>query len=141
MDLDPALGFNGSDSTRRSSFSGDHRARWPQLAGRHQHHASCSAGPPEKGASGQSRYALAQAELREKQLEQDVWSPVRNAVRDVETSRGSAMIAARAADLAQRQYEAETDRFRGGLSTSSRCWKPDDLCRLARVANPQACLD
>jgi outer membrane protein TolC len=66
---------------------------------------------------------------------------VRNAVRDVDTSRESVTIAAQAADLAQRQYEAETERFRNGLSTSRRVLEAQTDLESARVAHLQARLD
>jgi outer membrane protein len=140
VDLDLALGFNGSDSTRRGSFSG---ITDPDG---HNWQAGISITYPlgrvaEKARFRQSRYALTQAELREKQLEQDVLVAVRNAVRDVDTSRESVTIAALAADLSQRQYEAETDRFRAGLSTSRRVLEAQTDLESARVANLQARLD
>lgn len=140
VDLDLALGFNGSDSTRRGSFSG---ITDPDG---HNWQAGISITYPlgrvaEKARFRQSRYALTQAELREKQLEQDVLVAVRNAVRDVETSRESVTIATQAADLAQRQYDAETDRFRAGLSTSRRVLEAQTDLESARVANLQARLD
>ena len=140
VDLDLALGFNGSDSTRRGSISG---VTEPDG---HTWQAGISITYPlgrvaEKARFRQSRYALNQAELREKQLEQDVLVSVRNAVRDVETSRESVTIATQAADLAQRQYEAETDRFRAGLSTSRRVLEAQTDLESARVASLQARLD
>ena len=140
VDLDLALGFNGNDSTRRGSFSG-----LTEPDG-HNWQAGISITYPlgrvaEKARFRQSRYALNRAELGEKQLEQDVLVAVRNAVRDVETSRESVTIATQAADLAQRQYEAETDRFRAGLSTSRRVLEAQTDLELARVANLQARLD
>jgi outer membrane protein TolC len=140
VDLDLALGFNGNDSTRRGSFSG---VTEPDG---HTWQAGITITYPlgrvaEKARFRQSRYALSQAELREKQLEQDVLVSVRNAVRDVETSRESVTIAAQAADLAQRQYQAETDRFRAGLSTSRRVLEAQTDLESARVANLQARLD
>jgi outer membrane protein len=140
VDLDLALGFNGNDSTRRGSLSGITEPDG------HNWQAGISITYPlgrvaEKARFRQSRYALTQAELREKQLEQDVLVAVRNAVRDVDTSRESVTIAAQAADLAQRQYEAETDRFRAGLSTSRRVLEAQTDLESARVANLQARLD
>lgn len=140
VDLDLALGFNGSDSTRRGSFSGISE---PDA---HNWQAGISITYPlgrvaEKARLRQSRYALTQAELLEKQLEQDVLVAVRNAVRDVETSRESVTIATQAADLAQRQYEAETDRFRAGLSTSRRVLEAQTDLESARVSSLQARLD
>lgn len=140
VDLDLALGFNGNDSTRRGSFSGITEPDG------HTWQAGISITYPlgsvaEKARFRQSRYALTQAELREKQLEQDVLVSVRNAVRDVETSRESVTIAAQAADLAQRQYAAETDRFRAGLSTSRRVLEAQTDLESARVAHLQARLD
>jgi outer membrane protein len=134
------LGFNGDDSTRRGSFSGITEPDG------HNWQAGISITYPlgrvaEKARFRQSRYALTQAELREKQLEQDVLVAVRNAVRDVETSRESVTIATQAADLAQRQYQAETDRFRAGLSTSRRVLEAQTDLESARVANLQARLD
>jgi outer membrane protein TolC len=140
VDLDLALGFNGNDSTRRGSFSGITEPDG------HTWQAGISITYPlgrvaEKARFRQTRYALTQAELIEKQLEQDVLVAVRNAVRDVETSRESVTIATQAADLAQRQYEAETDRFRAGLSTSRRVLEAQTDLESARVANLQARLD
>lgn len=140
VDLDLALGLNGRDTTRRGSISGITEPDG------HTWQAGISIAYPlwrtaEKARFRQSRYALTQAELREKQLEQDVLVSVRNAVRDVETSRESVTIAAQAADLAQRQYEAETDRFRAGLSTSRRVLEAQTDLESARVANLQARLD
>ena len=140
LDLDLALGFNGSDSTRRGAFAGISNPdgyNWQ---------AGLSITYPlgrmaEKARFRQSRFALSQAELREKQLEQDVLVAVRNAVRDVETSREVVSIATQAADLAQRQYEAETERFRAGLSTSRRVLEAQTDLESARVANLQARLD
>ena len=140
VDLDLALGFNGGDSTRRGSFSGITEPDG------HNWQAGISITYPlgrvaEKARFRQSRYALTQAELREKQLEQDVLVAVRNAVRDVETSRETVTIATQAADLAQRQYEAETDRFRAGLSTSRRVLEAQTDLESARVGSLQAKLD
>jgi outer membrane protein TolC len=140
VDLDLALGLNGSDSSRRGSISGITEPDG------HTWQAGISITYPlgsvaEKARFRQSRYALTQAELREKQLEQDVLVSVRNAVRDVETSRESVTIATQAADLAQRQYEAETDRFRAGLSTSRRVLEAQTDLESARVASLQARLD
>jgi len=140
LDLDFAVGFNGDDSTRRGAFSGISRPDG------HTWQAGLTITYPlgrvaEKARFRQSRYALTQAELRAKQLEQDVLVSVRNAVRDVETSRESVDIAAQAAELAQRQYEAETERFRAGLSTSRRVLEAQTDLESARVANLQARLD
>lgn len=140
LDLDVAVGFNGDDSTRRGAFSGISRPDG------HTWQAGLTITYPlgrvaEKARFRQSRYALTQAELRAKQLEQDVLVSVRNAVRDVETSRESVDIAAQAAELAQRQYEAETERFRAGLSTSRRVLEAQTDLESARVANLQARLD
>jgi len=140
VDLDLALGFNGGDSTRRGSFSGITEPDG------HNWQAGISITYPlgrvaEKARFRQSRYALTQAELREKQLEQDVLVAVRNAVRDVETSRETVAIATQAADLAQRQYEAETERFRAGLSTSRRVLEAQTDLESARVGSLQARLD
>ncbi|MEJ0039122.1 MAG: TolC family protein [Gammaproteobacteria bacterium] len=140
VDLDLALGFNGGDSTRRGSFSGITEPDG------HNWQAGISITYPlgrvaEKARFRQSRFALTQAELREKQLEQDVLVAVRNAVRDVETSRESVTIAGQAADLSRRQYEAETERFRAGLSTSRRVLEAQTDLESARVANLQARLD
>jgi outer membrane protein len=140
LDLDVALGFNGEDSTRRGAFSGISEPDG------HTWQAGLSITYPlgrlaEKARFRQSRFALTQAELRAKQLEQDVLVAVRNAVRDVETSRESVDIAAQAAELAQRQYEAETERFRAGLSTSRRVLEAQTDLESARVANLQARLD
>ena len=140
LDLDLALGFNGDDSTRRGAFSGISEPDG------HNWQAGITITYPlgrvaEKARFRQSRFALSQAELLEKQLEQDVLVSVRNAVRDVETSRESVIIAAQAADLAQRQYEAETERFRAGLSTSRRVLEAQTDLESARVANLQARLD
>ncbi|MEJ1961220.1 MAG: TolC family protein [Gammaproteobacteria bacterium] len=140
LDLDLALGLNGSDSTRRGAFSGISEPDG------HSWQAGVSITYPlgrtaEKARFRQSRYALSQAELREKQLEQDVLVAVRNAVRDVETGRETVSISTQAADLAQRQYEAETERFRAGLSTSRRVLEAQTDLESARVASLQARLD
>jgi outer membrane protein TolC len=140
LDLNLALGFNGNDSTRRGAFSGISEPDGQNWQ------AGISITYPlgrmaEKARFRQSRYALSQAELREKQLEQDVLVFVRNAVRDVETSRESVSIAAQAAGLAQRQSEAETERFRAGLSTSRRVLEAQRDLESARVANLQSRLD
>jgi outer membrane protein TolC len=140
VDLDLALGFNADDRTRRGSFSG---VTEPEG---HSWQAGVSVVYPlgrmaEKARFRQSRYALTQAELLAHQLEQDVLVAVRNAVRDVETSQESVGIAAQAAGLAQRQYEAETARFRAGLSTSRRVLEAQTDLESARVANLQARLD
>ena len=140
VDLDLALGLNGDDATRRGAFSGIEEPDG------HSWQAGISITYPlgriaEKARFRQSRFALTQAELREKQLEQDVLVAVRNGVRDVETSRESVDIAAQAAELAQRQYEAETERFRAGLSTSRRVLEAQNDLESARVANLQARLD
>jgi outer membrane protein TolC len=140
LDLDFAVGFNGDDRTRRGAFSGISEPDG------HTWQAGLTITYPlgrvaEKARFRQSRYALTQAELRARQLEQDVLVAVRNAVRDVETSRESVDIAAQAAELAQRQYEAETARFRAGLSTSRRVLEAQTDLESARVANLQARLD
>jgi len=140
LDLDLALGFNGDDRTRRGSFSG---VTEPDG---HSWQAGLSVIYPlgrsaEKARFRQSKYALTQAELLARQLEQDVLVAVRNAVRDVETSQESVGIAGQAAELAQRQYEAETARFRAGLSTSRRVLEAQTDLESARVANLQARLD
>lgn len=140
LDLDLALGFNGSDSTRRGAFSGISEPDG------HTWQAGLTITYPlgrvaEKARFRQSRYALSQAELRAKQLEQDVLVAVRNAVRDVDTSRETVSISAQAADLAQRQYAAETERFRAGLSTSRRVLEAQTDLESARVASLQARLD
>jgi outer membrane protein len=140
LDLSFAVGFNGEDSTRRGAFSGISEPDG------HTWQAGLTITYPlgrmaEKARFRQSRFALTQAELRAKALEQDVLVAVRNAVRDVETSRESVDIAAQAAQLAQRQYEAETERFRAGLSTSRRVLEAQTDLESARVANLQARLD
>ena len=140
VDLDLALGFNADDRTRRGSFSGITEPEG------HSWQAGISIIYPlgrmaEKARFRQSRYALTQAELLTNQLEQDVLVAVRNAVRDVETSQESVGIASQAADLAQRQYEAETARFRAGLSTSRRVLEAQTDLESARVASLQARLD
>ncbi len=66
---------------------------------------------------------------------------VRNAVRDVQTSRESVAIAAQAADLAQRQYEAETDRFAPASRRAAAYSKLKRTSSPRESANLQARLD
>jgi len=140
FDLDLAVGFNGEDSTRRGAFSGISEpdgSSWQ---------AGISITYPlgrvaEKARFRQSHYALSQAELRAQQLEQEVLASVRSAVRNVETNRESVSIATQAAELARSQYDAETARFRSGLSTSRRVLEAQTDLESARVANLQARLD
>lgn len=63
---------------------------------------------------------LQQQSLRLRQLEQSLMVQARSAVRSVETNREAVTVAAFAAKLAERQYEAERDRYSAGQSTARR---------------------
>jgi outer membrane protein len=61
---------------------------------------------------------LASRKLQLEQLEQTLLVNVRSSVRAVETNLAAVEIAAKATELAQRQYEQQKARFDAGLSTS-----------------------
>ena len=70
-----------------------------------------------------ARYRIAQSNLnsqkvRLEQLEQTLLINVRSSVRAVETNLAAAEIAAKATELAARQYDQQKARFDAGLSTS-----------------------
>lgn len=140
LDLDVALGVNGSDRTSRGAFShtfaGDDNA-WQ--AGLLVTYPIGRRG--EKARYRQSQSRLTRQELQLKQLEQDILLDVRSAVRDIETNFQSVQIAAQAADLARQQYEAEIARFKSGLSTSRRVLEAQTDLQSARVAHAQSKLD
>jgi outer membrane protein len=95
----------------------------------------------EKARYRQARTALSRGELALHQLEQQILVSVREAIRNVETSQESLKIAALASNLAAQQQDAETRRFRAGLSTSRRVLEAQTDLERARVAELQAKLD
>lgn len=119
LDLDLALGLGGRDRTAPDAFAGalatDDESWQVGLT------FSVPLGRvAEKARYRQSQVRLDQQQLRLRQLEQDILLRVRDAVRNVDTSRESVALAALSADLSQLQYEAEVERFEAGLSTSRR---------------------
>jgi len=140
LDLDIALGLNGDDTSRRGAFSGLTTPDGSLWQG------GLSITYPlgraaEKARYRQSKYALTREELLAKQLEQDILVSVRRSIRDVDTSRETVSIAALASELALKQHEAETARFRAGLSTGRRVLEAQTDLESARVAELQARLD
>lgn len=137
LDLDVALGVNGSDRNGGGAFSdafGQESSSWQ--AGLTVTYPWGRSG--EKARHRQAQAGLRRQELSVRQLEQDVLVQVRNAVRDVETNQASVKLATEAAGLAQEQYEAERKRFSSGLSTSRRVLEAQTDLESARVSQLQA---
>jgi outer membrane protein TolC len=140
VDLGLDLGFNGSDRTGSRAWSdafGEDRGSWT---------AGLTVTYPlgrvaEKARFSQSRAAMNRQGLLVQQLEQDILVQVRDAVRDVETSRESVSIAALAVELSDQQYEAERERFTSGLSTGRRVLEAQTDLESARLAELQARLN
>src|SRR5690606_254554 len=72
----------------------------------------------EKARFRQAQLSLDRSSVTLRQLEQDILVRVRDAVRNVQTARESVALAQLAADFAAEQYDAESRRYRSGLSTS-----------------------
>lgn len=140
VDLDLTLGLTGDDERRSEAFANvfePERSSWQ---------AGLSITYPlgraaERARFRQATHALTRDELAVRQLEQDVLLAIRNAIRNVQTSRESVRLAALAASLAQEQYEAERTRYRAGLSTSRRVLEAQQDLESARVSELQAKLD
>lgn len=140
LDLDVAFGVNATDATGRSAFS----SALENDAGIWQ--AGLTLTFPwgrggEKARVRQTEAAQRRQALRISRLEQDLLVQVRNAVRRVDTSGEGVELSALAARLAERQYEAERNRFKAGLTTSRRVLEAQTDLERARVAHLQARLD
>ena len=84
-----------------------------------------------------ARFRIAQTTLNSRrvqldQLEQQLLVDVRTAVRAVEANLAAVEIAAKATELAQRQYEQQKARFDAGLSTSRQVLLTQDDLETAR---------
>lgn len=84
---------------------------------------------------------LHQAEAQLQQQEQSLMAQVRAAVRAVDTNTESVAIAAKATELATRQYELEKAKFSLGTSTARRVLEAQDDLENARVSELQAQVD
>jgi outer membrane protein TolC len=140
LDLSLSLNLGGIDTSSRAAFSAviqPQESSWE---------ADLTFIYPlgrvgQKARFRQASHALLRDELAVHQLEQRVLVSIREAVRNVETSRESVKIASLAANLAQEQYDAETIRYKSGLSTSRRVLEAQADLESARVAELQSRLD
>jgi outer membrane protein len=140
VDLGLSLDLGGQDRSRHRAFEDvfeSERSAWQ--AGLTITYPLGRVG--EKARYRQARTALSRDELALHQLEQQILVGVREAVRNIETAQESVKIAALAANLADQQRDAESKRFRAGLSTSRRVLEAQTDLEAARVAELQAKLD
>ena len=140
VDLDVILGLTGDDRNSNRAWSNafePERNAWQ--AGLNITYPLGRVG--EKARFRQAGRALTRDELAVHQLEQNTLVAVRDAVRNVTTSRESIRIASLAANYALEQYEAERMRYRAGLSTSRRVLEAQKDLESARVAEVQARLN
>ncbi len=92
----------------------------------------------EKARERQAANSVSSARLRLEQLETQLMLDVRLAVRAVETNLVSVEIAAKATELASRQYDQQKARFDAGLSTSRIVLQFQDDLENARISELQA---
>jgi len=92
----------------------------------------------DKARERQAANGVSSARLRLEQLEAQLMLDVRLAVRAVETNLVSVDIAAKATELASRQYDQQKARFDAGLSTSRIVLQFQDDLENARIAELQA---
>jgi outer membrane protein TolC len=92
----------------------------------------------DKARQRQAVNNLTSAKIRLEQLEATLMLDVRLAVRAVETNLVSVDIAAKATELAARQYDQQKARFDAGLSTSRVVLQFQDDLENARIAELQA---
>jgi len=92
----------------------------------------------EKARERQASNSVSSARLRLEQLEAQLMLDVRLAVRAVETNLISVEIAAKATELASRQYDQQKARFDAGLSTSRIVLQFQDDLENARISELQA---
>ncbi|MEY4004520.1 MAG: hypothetical protein RLZZ221_616, partial [Verrucomicrobiota bacterium] len=92
----------------------------------------------DKARERQATNSVTSAKLRLEQLEAQLMLDVRLAVRAVETNLVSVEIAAKATELASRQYDQQKARFDAGLSTSRVVLQFQDDLENARIAELQA---
>lgn len=140
LDLGVTLGLSGDDRSNNHAWSNafePERSAWQ--AGLNITYPLGRVG--EKARFRQATRALTRDELTMHQLEQNTLAAVRDAVRNVTTSRESIRIASLAANYALEQYEAERMRYRAGLSTSRRVLEAQEDLESARVAEVQAKLN
>lgn len=138
--LELAVGVNGSDVNRDGAYS-----RMFSADGNVWQAGFVVTYPlgrtADKARLRQANAALARNALRVQQLEQDVLVSVREATRRITATRKSVEIAALAAQLSQRQYEAERARYRAGLSTSRRVLEAQSDLENAQLAHLRTRLD
>ena len=92
----------------------------------------------EKARERQASNSVSSARLRLEQLEAQLMLDVRLAVRAVETNLVSVEIAAKATELASRQFDQQKARFDAGLSTSRIVLQFQDDLENARISELQA---
>lgn len=140
VDLGITVGLTGDDRSSNNAWSNafePERSAWQ--AGLNVTYPLGRVG--EKARFRQATRALSRDELAVRQLEQDTLAAVREAVRNVTTSRESIRIASLAANYALEQYEAERIRYQSGLSTGRRVLEAQKDLEAARVAEVQSRLD
>ena len=140
VDLGVTLGITGDDRSSNRAWSNafePERSAWQ--AGLNVTYPLGRVG--EKARFRQASRALMRDDLAVHQLEQNTLLAVRDAIRNVATSRESIRIAALAANYAQEQYEAERMRYQSGLSTSRRVLEAQKDLESARVAEVQSKLN
>ncbi len=119
LDLIATLGYTGRATNEGyqkaiSNLPSDHGNNWA---------LGLNYSMPWGQHADKARYRIAQSNLnsqktRLEQLEQNLLVNVRTAVRAVESNRSAVEIAAKATELASRQYDQQKARFDAGLSTS-----------------------
>ena len=132
LDLDGAIGYNGTDRTYGTAFN-----RLTEPDG-YNWQLGLSVSVPWGLHADRARHRSAQASLRQEQdylqqLEQNLLAQVRAAVRAVDTNRQSVEIYSKATELADHQYELELARFKAGLSTSRQVLQTQDDLEAARL--------
>jgi len=132
LDLDGAIGYNGTDRTYGTAFN-----RLTEPDG-YNWQLGLSVSVPWGLHADRARHRSAQASLRQEQaylqqLEQNLLVQVRAAVRAVDTNRQSVEIYSKATELADHQYELELARFKAGLSTSRQVLQTQDDLEAARL--------
>jgi outer membrane protein TolC len=137
LDLNGALGFNGTKGSGYDAFS--------SAANRDNNswQVGFTMSYPWGQVSDRARYrqslaTLNQQTLTVRQMEQSILVQVRSAVRSVETNSEKVKIAALAAEYSSRQYELERARFDAGLATSREVLQTQADLENARVAELQA---
>jgi outer membrane protein TolC len=137
LDLDGALGLNGSRGTASDAFdSAVSRDNNSWQLGVTLSYPWGRVG--DKARYRQSVSLLDQQTLTIRQLEQSILVQVRSAVRAVETNNEKVKIAALAAEFSGKQYDLESARFAAGVSTSRAVLQTQSDLENARVAELEA---